>query len=363
MKNLDPERRVHELLEVAQDRKAAAAPGQGCPLHLAAQPRMQEGRLSGPAAGPHPPPLPLPLSGSLWNSSAGPGAWLYPAVLSSRSGGCPGPGWGSMCDVGGSSWPQHWRRGGGDTECLDYEPSQTQDTPTAPQTGGAARWSMAPTSRVSDQTRDLPAGLGHSSGLAMVKLGEREGVHQRLLPTSSHTQKHTQTQDTHRPLKTRTHKHIQTHKRQQATTRRFTNTITHRNIWKHKTDTYTNTPSHKHPRCLCMQTHKHTQADLQTLHRPRHADTQKQMYRDLQDRRERAYTSTPQPAPFHLSMSFPTSVLLQLVFPAHPTSTGSTRDMVSGTLVPDDTISPPPSPIVLHPISRPGDLGPPRVVS
>lgn len=161
----------------------------------------------------------------------------------------------------GCGWLQHWRRGGGDTEYLDYVPSQTQDPPTAPQTAGAARWSMTPTSRVSDQTRDLPEGLGHSSGLAIVKLGEREGVHQRLLPTGSHTQKHTQTQDAHRLLKTRTHKHIQTHKRQQATTRRFTNTITHRNIWKHKTDTYTNNLHiNTQDACACrpMNTHRQT---------------------------------------------------------------------------------------------------------
>ena len=122
MKNLDPERRVHELLEVTQDRKAAAAPGRGCPLHLAAQPRVQKGRLSGPAAGPHPPSRPLPLSGSLWNSSAGPGAWLYPAVLSSRPGGCPGPVWGSMWDAGSSI-------GGGE------EGTQSISTTTQPDSG------------------------------------------------------------------------------------------------------------------------------------------------------------------------------------------------------------------------------------
>ena len=97
-----------------------------------------------------------------------------------------------------------------------------------------------------------------------MKLGEGEGVNQRLLPTVTHTQKHTQTQDAHRPLKTCIYKHIQTHRRQQATTRRFTNTITHRNIWKHKTDTCTNTHLHINTRCLYMQTHINTHRQTYT---------------------------------------------------------------------------------------------------
>ena len=109
------------MLEVGQGRKAAAAP-----LGMSAAPRSSAQQVEGQTVvrelGPHPPPPPLPLRGSLWNSSAGPGACLCSGVLSSRPGGCPWSEWGSMWEVGGSSWLQHGRRRGvRDTAYLDYK--------------------------------------------------------------------------------------------------------------------------------------------------------------------------------------------------------------------------------------------------
>lgn len=112
------------MLEVGQGRKAAAAPlGMSW---MSAAPRSSAQQVEGQTVvrelGPHPPPPPLPLRGSLWNSSAGPGACLCSGVLSSRPGGCPWSEWGSMWEVGGSSWLQHGRRRGvRDTAYLDYK--------------------------------------------------------------------------------------------------------------------------------------------------------------------------------------------------------------------------------------------------
>ena len=113
------------MLEVGQGRKAAAAPlGMSW---MSPAPRgsawQAEGQTVVQVLGPHPSSPPLPLLGSLWNSSAGPRACLCSGVLSSRPGGCPRPEWGSMWEVGGSSWLQHGRRRRGvrDTEYLDYK--------------------------------------------------------------------------------------------------------------------------------------------------------------------------------------------------------------------------------------------------
>lgn len=119
------------------DREAAAAQARMSPE----PPRPacgQRGRLCGLAAAPHP-----------WRVTVEPRCWPWagpgvPAAWNGRPRGAvlTWPGWGSMWDVGGSSWLQPWRGGVGDTESLSSKPSQTPDPGPAPQSVGGSCWSM-----------------------------------------------------------------------------------------------------------------------------------------------------------------------------------------------------------------------------
>lgn len=147
-----------------------------------------------------------------------------------------------------------------DTESLGCKPSQTQDPATALQAVGEACGSVVPSIRSESPNQRLaicaPMWPGHS-----------EQGRGRTSTSPSHPQSpakaHTNaSKDAYRPLKTCAH--MQMHKCQQILIDSVPQPHTKTGRSTKPTCTKTHGSSHKHPRCLYMQTDAHTQADLWT---------------------------------------------------------------------------------------------------